>query len=81
MRAALADARGGRGSISYIEVDGQQFVLRRYLRGGLPARVSRDRYLWLGEERTRPFQEFRLLAALLDRGLPGPEAGCGTLPA
>jgi 3-deoxy-D-manno-octulosonic acid kinase len=72
MRAALADARGGRGSISYIEVDGQQFVLRRYLRGGLPARVSRDCYFWLGEERTRPFHEFRLLAALMDRGLPVP---------
>jgi 3-deoxy-D-manno-octulosonic acid kinase len=71
-RGALADASGGRGSISYLSADGRQLVLRRYLRGGLPARLSRDRYLWLGEERTRAFLEFRLLAALLELGLPVP---------
>jgi 3-deoxy-D-manno-octulosonic acid kinase len=47
-------------------------VLRRYLRGGLPARLSKDRYLWLGEERTRAFREFRLLGELAGLGLPVP---------
>jgi 3-deoxy-D-manno-octulosonic acid kinase len=69
---ALVDARGGRGSVAYIRREGREFVLRQYLRGGIPARIARDRYLWLGEERTRPFREFRLLAALLQLGLPVP---------
>jgi 3-deoxy-D-manno-octulosonic acid kinase len=71
-RAMLTDARGGRGSVSFIALGPREFVLRRYLRGGWAARISRDRYLWLGEWRTRPFCEFRLLAELLQRGLPVP---------
>jgi 3-deoxy-D-manno-octulosonic acid kinase len=71
-RSALSDAPGGRGSVSYIALEGREFVLRRYLRGGWAARISQDRYLWLGEQRTRPFREFGLLAQLLERGLPVP---------
>lgn len=69
---AIAEARGGRGSISFIDAGGRQYALRRYLRGGLVAKLSRERYLWLGEESTRAFHELRLLGALQDRGLPVP---------
>lgn len=68
----LVEASGGRGSVSFIRLDGLELVLRRYLRGGLAARVSRDRYLWLGEAHTRAFRELRLLAALVGLGLPVP---------
>lgn len=68
----LVDASGGRGSVSFLRVDGCELVLRRYLRGGLAARVSKDRYLWLGEERTRAFRELRLMGELVRRGLPVP---------
>jgi 3-deoxy-D-manno-octulosonic acid kinase len=68
----LVEAPGGRGSVSFITLDGLELVLRRYLRGGLAARVSRDRYLWLGEARTRAFRELRLLAELVGLGLPVP---------
>lgn len=71
-RGEVEDAQGGRGSISFIRLGDVRLVLRRYLRGGLVAKLSRDRYLWLGEERTRPFQEFRLLERLLDLSLPVP---------
>jgi len=71
-RGRLAEAPGGRGSVSFITLDGLELVLRRYLRGGLAARVSRDRYLWLGEARTRAFRELRLLAELAGLGLPVP---------
>jgi 3-deoxy-D-manno-octulosonic acid kinase len=71
-RGEVEDAEGGRGSISFIRLGDRRLVLRRYLRGGLVARVSRDRYLWLGEERTRAFREFRLLARLHDLALPVP---------
>jgi 3-deoxy-D-manno-octulosonic acid kinase len=69
----LVEAPGGRGSVSFITLDGLELVLRRYLRGGLVARVSRDRYLWLGEARTRAFRELRLLATLAGLGLPVPQ--------
>ena len=71
-RGALEDQQGGRGSISFIRLGDNRLVLRRYLRGGLAAKLSRDRYLWLGEERTRAFHEFRLLQQLLELGLPVP---------
>ncbi len=66
------DARGGRGSVSFIRIGDTRLVLRRYLRGGFAAKLSRDRYLWLGEERTRSFREFRLMQRLVDLGLPVP---------
>jgi 3-deoxy-D-manno-octulosonic acid kinase len=70
--SALSEQPGGRGSILYIDRDGERWVMRRYLRGGVPARFARDRYLWLGEERTRSFRELRLLAELRRRELPVP---------
>lgn len=63
---------GGRGGAWFIDAPSSQCVLRRYLRGGLAARASRDRYLWRGPDKTRSFAEFRLMRALLARGLPVP---------
>lgn len=72
VRGALSEERGGRGSILFFDGGGVRWVLRRYLRGGMAARVVRDRYLWLGEERTRSFRELRLLGELRRRKLPVP---------
>ncbi len=68
----LTEQAGGRGSVQFIDAEDRQWVLRRYLRGGMAARFARDRYLWLGEERTRSFREMRLLATLRARDLPVP---------
>ncbi|WP_447956821.1 3-deoxy-D-manno-octulosonic acid kinase [Vreelandella sp. EE7] len=62
----------GRGSSLFLRVGDEQWVLRPYRRGGLIARLSEKRYLWLGAERTRAFRELRLTAALYDQGLPVP---------
>src|SRR5688572_13334576 len=62
-QGALTEQAGGRGSIQYIDNDAHRWVMRRYLRGGMAARFARDRYLWLGEKRSRSFRELRLLAA------------------
>jgi len=69
---------GGRQAAWLIDGDGWQGVLRGYRRGGLVARVSRDRYVWQGEDATRSFREFRLLASLHGQGLrvPAPLAAC-----
>jgi 3-deoxy-D-manno-octulosonic acid kinase len=68
----LREIAGGRASIAIVGTGAQRWVLRHYRRGGFIARFSRDRYLWLGESRTRSFAEWRLLAELRRRGLPVP---------
>ncbi len=71
-RGALRDAPGGRGAIAFLDDGASGLVLRHCLRGGLVARLSRDRYLWLGEARTRAWRELQLLHTLLALGLPVP---------
>lgn len=71
-RAALRMQAGGRGGVAIIETPAGECVLRHYRRGGLVAALIKDRYLWRGAERTRPFTEFRLLAEITRLGLPGP---------
>jgi len=71
-RDSLAEVAGGRQSVYFLCADGERWVLRHYRRGGLAAKVSNDRYLWLGVARTRCVREWRLLAELYRRGLPVP---------
>ncbi|MEX2123730.1 MAG: 3-deoxy-D-manno-octulosonic acid kinase [Woeseia sp.] len=62
----------GRGNTMFVGDGKSEFVLRHYRRGGVPGRMNRDLYLWLGGERTRAFAEWRLLARLTAMGLPVP---------
>ena len=71
-RGSLTAHSGGRGSIHIIEDRGRHWALRRYLRGGVVSALVRERFLYLGEDRTRSFLELRLLAVLLQKGLPVP---------
>lgn len=68
----LASADAGRGPVVFVRHQGDEWALRRYRRGGMARRLSRDRYLWLGEDRTRSFREWRLLGRLDALGLPVP---------
>jgi 3-deoxy-D-manno-octulosonic acid kinase len=72
-RGALQDAVGGRGGAFIVAAPGGDWVLRHYHRGGFAAHLSRDRYLWTGLERSRPWREWRLLAELYREGLPVPQ--------
>lgn len=63
---------GGRGGAWYIDASHGPCVLRQYLRGGLAAKVSRDKYLWRGADQVRSFAEFRLMRDLLKQALPVP---------
>ncbi len=69
---------GGRGGAWFVDAGGRGLVLRRYLRGGFAARLSRDGYAWNGEARVRSLAEYRLLRELRQRGLavPAPHAAC-----
>ena len=71
-QGSLQEVVGGRGSTAIVGTGEQRWVLRHYRRGGFIARLSRDRYFWTGESRTRSFAEWRLLAELRRRGLPVP---------
>ncbi|HEY0940493.1 MAG TPA: 3-deoxy-D-manno-octulosonic acid kinase [Steroidobacter sp.] len=68
---AHARSSSGAGTLGLAPGD-TRWVLRHYRRGGLMAKLSQDGYLWSGQERTRSFAEWRLLAELRRRGLPVP---------
>lgn len=63
----------GRSKVHIVYHEPQSWVLRRYHRGGLAAKVSGSAYMWSGLASTRPWREWHLLAALRQRGLPVPQ--------
>jgi 3-deoxy-D-manno-octulosonic acid kinase len=71
-RGAVEGEARGRGSTVFVAAGPLRMALRRYRRGGLVARLSRDRYLYLGAERTRPIREWCLTYSLHRLGLPVP---------
>lgn len=71
-RGEIEGEARGRGTAHFIRSGGKHYVLRHYRRGGLVARVMRDRYLWRGEAETRAFRECQLLYHLHRAGLPVP---------
>ena len=62
----------GRGATLFVSQAEEVWVLRHYRRGGFMAGLTDDHYLWMGLERTRAFQEWRLLHDLFARGMPVP---------
>lgn len=81
-RKAVVGQAPGRGASLFVDAStvadtSDQWVLRAYRRGGFAARISETHYLWTGLEQTRPFREFRLTAALYERGLPVPAPVAG----
>ncbi|MDJ0938503.1 MAG: 3-deoxy-D-manno-octulosonic acid kinase [Woeseiaceae bacterium] len=63
---------GGRGSTYFVGNVPRQFVLRHYMRGGMIGKLVRDHYFWTGEDSTRCFAEWRMLAKMADFKLPVP---------
>ncbi len=71
-RAAVRGRAGGRGTTWFVAAGDRQLALRHYRRGGLIAKLSADRYVWLGESRSRPAREFAVHRRLQQLGLPVP---------
>jgi 3-deoxy-D-manno-octulosonic acid kinase len=71
-RDAVIARHTGRGAAVGFECDGRRYLLRHYLRGGLAAALSAERYLWLGEARTRSLAELKLTLRLHADGMPVP---------
>ncbi len=71
-RDLVVGAEPGRGAVLFVRRGERTLALRHFRRGGAAARLTADRYLWTGLERTRAFREWRLLRELHDDGLPVP---------
>ena len=72
-RGLLTGSAPGRGTTWFFTHHGQPLVLRHYRRGGLIARLLQDCYVWTGLAHTRAWREFKLLAHMLNAGLPVPQ--------
>lgn len=69
---AVAVKQGGRQAAWFVDGEFGRAVLRHYRRGGMMARISKDRYIWRGAKATRSIAEFQILCRMLEAGLPVP---------
>ncbi|MBX2824130.1 MAG: 3-deoxy-D-manno-octulosonic acid kinase [Gammaproteobacteria bacterium] len=65
-------SHSGRGTTAVFRYAGQSLVLRPYRRGGAVRHLSATKFIWTGLNRSRPWQEFDLLLAMRQLGLPCP---------
>lgn len=63
----------GRAAVKKILIDGVPMIVRHYYRGGVPARFSKDRFLFRGWQSTRAYREIHLLQEMSAMGLPVPQ--------
>ncbi len=63
----------GRGNAAFIHFENDRLLTKHYKRGGLIAKLSSDRYFWLGLNKTRAFKELKILGEMLTLGLPVPK--------
>ena len=63
----------GRQSVTKFNVDGQSYVRRHYCRGGVPAQITKDKFIYKGLTVCRPYQEMKLLTDMRQLKLPVPE--------
>ncbi len=69
--ATLMDS--GRGASWKVSTTAGSALLKHYLRGGQMARITRDRYVFTGWERSRALREWHLLAQMQAMNLPVPQ--------
>ena len=62
----------GRGTTWFVQTGTLPAALRHYHRGGLVGKLLKDHYLFLGWQRTRCYQEFKLLQYLVEQGVNVP---------
>jgi 3-deoxy-D-manno-octulosonic acid kinase len=63
----------GRGGVYGFNYKGFELVLRHYNRGGIPAKIIKDKYMWVGFANSRAMLEMEMLQAMYKMGLPVPE--------
>ena len=63
----------GRQAVARFVFNDTSVVLRHYCRGGAPARVSKDRFVFCGHAQSRPYREITLLLKMQQLQLPVPQ--------
>lgn len=71
-QSLLSGRAQGRGIAHFFEMEGERYLLRHYYRGGLVAKLVRDRYLWQGLEKTRAYRELEISRGMSNASLPVP---------
>lgn len=66
-------AVGGRNAAWFVEHALFSGVLRHYRRGGLVAKLIKQSYWWLGAEKTRAWEEFKVMQYLANHHFPVPK--------
>ena len=74
---AVKGTASGRGTVWFLNTAKGNFVLRRYRRGGLIAKLTQFKFFFSGFKKTRPYQELALLEFMLESNLPVPEPVAG----
>ena len=69
----IGEPNAGRGNAYFFNYLQEALLCRHYYRGGLIARLCKDRYWWRGLYKTRAYQEFLLLQQMYADGLPVPK--------
>ena len=70
--AELSVIGTGRGQAWFVKINDHEWVLRKYLRGGLVAKFNRECYLGWFAQNSRSWKEWQLLYDLREKGLPVP---------
>lgn len=71
-KKSLVGTGQGRGEVWFIQSEFGDFVMRRYRRGGFIAKLNKSRFLFTGQNKTRPWQELELLEKMVELELPVP---------
>ena len=66
------ESERGRKKSIFFKIDGQEYMLKHYHRGGMAAHFLKDYYFYMGHRRVHVFREWRLLHQLQRWHLPVP---------
>lgn len=72
IKNAITGQAKGRGTTYFFQHNKNEYVLRHYRRGGVIGKVLSDQYLYTSIEKSRAWQEFRLLKLMQTFDLPCP---------
>jgi len=70
---AVTGSSVGRNVTWFVGHQNDEWVLRHYYRGGLIENILGDKYLFLGNPKTRCYRELELLELMFQQGLPVPK--------
>ena len=65
--------KAGRQAVARLSIAGETMIKRHYCRGGVPAHLTKDKFVFRGYQASRSYQELKLLALMRKLALPVPK--------